>query len=98
MVLYMEYPPDSKRRGGLGPPLLKQLLLLLVDLHDLTASIKPAGFARPMGELKSAAVGALDQSGSGELPVAAAPLVASGAAYFTLRDCHDDTSSLHRCF
>ena len=51
-----------------------------------------------MGELESAALGALDQTGSGELPVAAAPLVASGAADFALRDCHDDTSSSHRCF
>ena len=46
-----------------------------------------------MRESESAALRALDQSGSGELPVAAASFVASGFADFSLGDCHGDTSS-----
>ena len=75
------------------PPLLKLGYSVLVDLDDLTASIITAGAAGPVGELESAALGALDQSGGDQLPVASASLVASGLADFSLRDCHGDTSS-----
>ena len=80
------------------PPLLKLGYSVLVDLDDLTASIITAGAAGPVGELESAALGALDQSGGDQLPVASASLVASGLADFSLRDCHGDTSSFLRCF
>ena len=42
-----------------------------------------------MGQAKLAALGAGGNAGGGQLPVGAAPLVASSLRYFTLGDSHE---------
>src|SRR5699024_8639024 len=65
----------------------------LDDLH-LTAVVGTALGAHSVGQAHRAALGALDQTGHLQLPVGAAALVASCLGYFTLGDCHDDTSCI----
>ena len=66
----------------------------LLNLDDRTALVLTAGLADAMGHAEFAAVGALDEIGSGELPDGRTSLVTSLTRYFSFRDCHVDTSCL----
>ena len=72
------------------PPVF--LLLCLLDLSDLTAVIGPTGLAGAVGQVVRATIGALYYAGSFELPDRGSSLITSCSGYFSLRDCHGDTS------
>ena len=80
----------SKRRGA-SAPLLS--FLLLADLDNVASVVLAACLAGVVGQNKCAAVRALHNRGSRELPVGRASLVTSLSGYFSFRDCHVDTSS-----
>ena len=73
-----------------SPP--KAFLLALLDADDLTAIVLSTSLASTMGHTECAAVGALDDCGSIQLPDGRTSLVTSLTRYFSLRDCHVDTS------
>ena len=56
--------------------------------QDLTAIVGTASLASSMGSNSLAALGADADAGSGQLPVGATTLVATGRGHFTLRDSH----------
>jgi len=56
--------------------------------QDLTAVVVTASLASSMGHDGLTALGAYGYAGSGQLPVAATALIATGLGYFTLRDSH----------
>jgi len=63
----------------------------LDDLY-LAAVIGTALRAHSVGEMQRAALGARHQRGSCQLPYGRTSLIASLLGYFSLRDCHVDTS------
>jgi hypothetical protein len=63
-----------------------------LDDLDLTAVIGTALRAHSVGQMQRTALGACHQTGSRQLPHGAASLIASLFGYFSLRDCHVDTS------
>ena len=65
--------------------------LRLDDLNGTTV-VGTALRAHSVALAQRAALRAHDQRRSRQLPMRAAPLIASRAGYFPLRDCHDDTS------
>ena len=80
-----------RKRGSVDAASFSSQLCVLLA-HDLAALIKTTGLASAVRQQESAAVGALNQTGNGELPVAAASLITSLTANFSLGDCHGDTS------
>ena len=60
--------------------------------QDLTAIVVTASLASSVGLNGFAALGTNGHAGSGQLPVTATALIATGLGYFTLRDSHGDTS------
>ena len=56
--------------------------------QDLTAIVGTASLASSMRHDGLTALGANSHAGSGQLPVGAAALVATGLGHFTLRDSH----------
>ena len=56
--------------------------------QDLTAIVRTASLASSMGLGDLTALGAHGHAGSGQLPVAATALIATGFGHFTLRDSH----------
>ena len=63
-----------------------------LDDLDLTAIIGTALRAHSVRQMQRTALGACHQTGSRQLPHGAASLIASLFGYFSLRDCHVDTS------
>ena len=63
-------------------------LLLGFDLAELAAIIGQAGLAHPVGQPIGTALGAGHDTGSLQLPVGAAPLIAPGLGHFSLRNRH----------
>ena len=72
----------------MGQPLRLRLLLLSLRLlgAERTAVVGQAIFAHPVGQPVGAALGAGHDTGSLQLPVGAAPLIAPGLGYFSLRN------------
>ena len=66
--------------------------LLSLDLAEGTTIVSQAIFAHPMRHAESAALGAGHDTGSLQLPVGAATLVATSLRSFSLRNRHVDTS------
>ena len=66
--------------------------------QDLTAIVVTASLASSVGLDGLAALGADGYAGSGQLPVGAAALIATGLGHFTLRDSHGDTSLVKLLF
>ncbi len=56
--------------------------------QDLTAIVRTASLASSVGLDGLTALGAHGHTGSGQLPVAATALIATGFGHFTLRDSH----------
>ena len=56
--------------------------------QDLTAIVGTASLASSVGHYGFTALGANCNAGSGQLPVGATALIATGAGHFTLRDSH----------
>ncbi len=56
--------------------------------QDLTAIVGTASLASSVGSNGLAALGADSDAGSGQLPVGATALIATGRGHFTLRDSH----------
>ena len=74
------------------------LFSVSLDCLDLTAIVVTAFRAHSVRHMQRAALGALDQRRSGQLPDGAASLVASCFGYFSLRYCHfRDTSLVSNC-
>ena len=70
---------------------------LLVRCHrlddlDFAAVVGTALRAHSVRQMQSTALGACHQSGSCQLPYGRTSLIASLLGYFSLRDCHVDTS------
>ena len=63
-----------------------------LDLLDLTAIVGTAFRAHSVRQMQRTTLGACHQTGSRQLPNGAASLIASLLRYFSLRDCHVDTS------
>ena len=87
----------KNRREALGFPPAKAQQNLLVRRHrlddlDLAAIVTAALRAHSVGEMQRAALGARHQRGSCQLPYGRTSLIASLLGYFSLRDCHVDTS------
>ena len=79
----------------LFPPKASNCLLLRrhgLDNFDLTAIVAAALLAHSVRQVQSTALGACHQSGSCQLPYGRTSLIASLLGYFSLRDCHVDTS------
>ena len=92
-------PPFSRKktRGKPRfPPARTQKILLIrghgLDDLDLTAIVGTALRAHSVRQMQRTALGACHQTGSRQLPNGAASLIASLLRYFSLRDCHVDTS------
>ena len=83
---YKEKEEDSKAF------LLHFPALVSLGGQDLTAIVVAASLASSMGLNGLAALGADGYAGSGQLPVGATALIATGLGHFTLRDSHGDTS------
>ena len=80
-------------KGGKVLPFPPQAFLLaLLNIDDRTALVLTAVLASTVRHAELAAVGALDDSGSGELPGRRTSLVTSLSRYFSFWDCHVDTS------
>ena len=62
--------------------------LLSLDLAEGTTIVSQAIFAHPMRHAESAALGAGHDTGSLQLPVGAATLIATGLGHFSLRNRH----------
>ena len=56
--------------------------------QDLTAVVGTASLTSSVGLNGLTALGASDDAGSRQLPVAATALIATGLGHFTLRDSH----------
>ena len=56
--------------------------------QDLTAIVGTASLASSVGHNRFTALGADGNAGSGQLPVAATALIATGLGHFTLRNSH----------
>ena len=56
--------------------------------QDLTAIVGTASLASSVGHYGLTALGTNGHAGSGQLPVAATALIATGLGHFTLRDSH----------
>ena len=56
--------------------------------QDLTAIVGAASLASSVGHNRFTALGANSNAGSGQLPVTATALIATGLGHFTLRDSH----------
>ena len=69
----------------------------LVDGDHVAPSVLAARLAGVVGHNIFAAVRALHERGSRELPVGRASLITSLSGHFSFRDCHVDTSSSDRC-
>ena len=66
--------------------------LLSLGSNDLTAIVGTASLASSVGHYGLTALGADSYAGSGQLPVTATALIATGLRHFTLRNSHGDTS------
>ena len=86
----------KKTRGKRRFPLAKAQQNLFrghrLDDLDLAAVVIAALRAHSVGEMQRAALGARHQRGSCQLPYGRTSLIASLLGYFSLRDCHVDTS------
>ena len=83
----------------LFPPKASNCLLLRrhgLDNFDLTAIVAAALLAHSVRQVQRTAFRACDETGSLQLPVRAAALVASCFGYFSLRYCHCDTSLIYK--
>ena len=69
-----------------------QIQLLSLDLAKGMAIVGQAIFAHPVRQPIGTALGAGHDTGSLQLPVGAAPLIAPGLGHFSLRNRHGDTS------
>ena len=69
-----------------------QIQLLSLDLAKGVAVVGQTIFAHPVGQPVSTALGASHDTGSLQLPVGAAPLIATGLGRLSLRNRHVDTS------
>ena len=67
-------------------------LLLSLDLAEGTTVVGHAILAHTMRHTESTALGASHDTGSLQLPVGAAPLIATGLGRLSLRNRHVDTS------
>ena len=83
-----------EKAEGKRLPLSLRSFPALVSLggQDLTAIVGTASLASSVGSNGLAALGADSDAGSGQLPVGATALIATGRGHFTLRDSHGDTS------
>ena len=88
------------RKGKRGRQCLPLTFPALVSLggQDLTAIVVTASLASSVGLDGFAALGADGDIGSGQLPVTATTLIATGLRHFTLRDSHGDTSLVKLLF
>ena len=88
--LFLPYLSRQKERG-VAPSFLFACLVGLglggLHLAELAAIVSHAGLAQPVGQTVSAALGALVETGSLQLPHGAAALVPALLGYFRLRDC-----------
>ena len=62
--------------------------LLSLNLAEATTIVGQAIFAHPVGQPIGTALGAGNDTGSLQLPVGAAPLIASCLGHFSLRNRH----------
>ena len=86
-----------KKRKAVSLPLTFPALVSLGG-QDLTAIVVTASLASSVGLDGFAALGADGDIGSGQLPVTATTLIATGLRHFTLRDSHGDTSLVKLLF
>ena len=82
---------NKEKEEGICLPLAFPALVSLGG-QDLTAIVVTASLASSVGSDGLAALGADGDAGSGQLPVGATALIATGRGHFTLRDSHGDTS------
>lgn len=68
------------------------LVLLSLNSQNLATVVGTASLACAVGHYGLTALGANRYAGSGQLPVRATALIATGLGHFTLRDSHGDTS------
>ena len=86
--IYECHPPQKKEKEeGVCLPLTFPALVSLGG-QDLTAIVGAASLASSVGHDGLTALGANGHAGSGQLPVAATALIATGLGHFTLRDSH----------
>ena len=64
------------------------LALVSLGSQNLTAIVVTASFASSVGHYGLTALGADSYAGSGQLPVTAPALIATGLRHFTLRNSH----------
>ena len=76
------------KEGKVPDPSLLVRSVALLDLEDHAPVVLAAGLAGAVGQMVSAAVGALHDVGRVELPDGRAPLVTPLAGHFTLGNCH----------
>ena len=86
MILTNKKPQRKFRRGFFVYS--KLLLGLGLDLAKRVTVIGQAIFAHPVRQPVGTALGAGHDTGSLQLPVGAAPLIAPGLGYFSLRNRH----------
>jgi hypothetical protein len=79
--------PEKEKEEGESLPLTFPALVSLGG-QDLTAIVGAASLASSVGHNRFTALGANSNAGSGQLPVAATALIATGLGHFTLRDSH----------
>ena len=78
----------KKRKAGAFLCVTAFPALVSLGGQDLTAIVGTASLASSVGSDGLAALGADGNAGSGQLPVGATALIATGLGYFTLRDSH----------
>jgi hypothetical protein len=83
-----------KKGKDITPPLSLLPVSSGFCLNDFFPLVKAAIAANLMGDSVLAAVGALDQSGSSQLPDRGASFIASRFGNFSLGYCHVSTSSI----
>ncbi len=81
------FPHARKKRKAVSLPLTFPALVSLGG-QDLTAIVGTASLASSVRAHGFTALGANSHTGSGQLPVAATALIATGLGHFTLRDSH----------
>ena len=78
---------NKEKEEGICLPLAVHALVSLGG-QDLTAIVVTASLASSVGHYGLTALGTNGHAGSGQLPVAATALIATGFGHFTLRDSH----------
>ena len=88
---HLSFQPQIRKKRKAKPSSAFPALVSLGG-QDLTAIVGTARSASSVGLDGFAALGANGHAGSGQLPVTATALIATGLGHFTLRDSHGDTS------